>query len=75
MDYVGNCVDSFDSDGDCINDFLPWADATEFAQAEERKEPAHPFQVAQRIRQLEFYVMDGVMVAYDPNRDVHYFYI
>lgn len=35
--YAGNCVNSFDDDGQCINDSIVFEDVTEFAQADEEE--------------------------------------
>ena len=29
--YVGNCVNSFSEDGECINPYLPFSDVSDFA--------------------------------------------
>ena len=56
---IGNCIDSFDEDGNCINDFLPWCDVTEFAQS-----------IDQHGDNFTLY---NILVEYDNNKDVHTF--
>jgi hypothetical protein len=80
--YVGNCVDSFDEDGDCITPFLPWGTVSDFAVAEENakqideKEFLEHVDKVHNIRAAKYYVTsDGVYMQYDPRKDVHYFYI
>ncbi len=79
---VGNCKD-FDEDGDCTIDSLPYTDATEFAQAEEKafEISAEDFQAAVGdIEEVDepFYLYDeanDVYMIYDAAEDIHYFYV
>jgi len=59
MEYLGNCIDSFDEDGLCINDALPWGDVNEFACAVEDDDNC---------------IVRGVIVKYDEDADIHSFY-
>ena len=80
--YVGNCTNSFDDDGDCELEDLPWSTVSDFAFAVE---------TATRLAKVEFeekatistatdpntsywVTDDGVYIIYDEERDVHYFY-
>ena len=58
---VGNCVNSFDVEsGVCVNSELPWADATEFAQAIEHMNTSSE-------------IVDGIKIDYDEDTDIHWF--
>lgn len=86
--YLGSCVNSFDKDGECLIDELPYTDATEFAQAEEQaveideREFKHnftvPIGIQQRLSAHEVkYLYDqrhDVYMIYDLDDDVHYFF-
>ena len=81
--YVGNCVNSFDEDGECDVRELPWNDTTEFAQAIEETTPLTKEQFMQQVsvpNEINIEGMqlakteDGVYVAYDDNQDIHYFF-
>jgi hypothetical protein len=56
---VGTCVDSFDENGDCVNDLLPCRDVSHFAC--DGDEYGNNFEV------------DGVAVSYDDDTDIHTF--
>ena len=87
-EYLGNCVNSFDRDGECTVVDLPYTDATEFAQAEDRAievsemEFNHNFNIPIGIKQkLDAhevkYLYDernDVYMVYDLDDDVHYFF-
>jgi len=57
---IGDCVNSFDEDGYCINDSLPYGDVTDFAQDEEND--------FERLKK------NGIDIFYDDEEDIHYFY-
>jgi len=59
--FIGDCINSFDEEGNCINDYLPYSDVTDFAQDEENE-----------FEKLKDY---GIKVKYDEDKDVHYFYV
>jgi hypothetical protein len=63
-EIIGNCVGSFSAKtGNCINDYLPWNDATEFAQAiDEMEENGSTFEI-----------IDGIKIYYDKDTDIHWF--
>lgn len=58
-DYIGNCIDSFDEDGDCIFDCLPWNTVSDFACDMENGDNC---------------IIGNVEVVYDAETDVHSFY-
>lgn len=59
--YVGNCIDSFDEDGECTNPALPFNDVTDFAQhVDEYGDDSE---------------VDGLRIVYNPKLDVHSFYV
>lgn len=76
---LGDCVDSFDEDGNCLIDIF--SDVSDFAVAEDASEEFHvdiedihiPTEVSQ---QLTFYINSerGVLFGYDDENDVHYFF-
>jgi hypothetical protein len=81
--FIGSCVDSFDDDGDCINDRLPLRDASHFAVELEEATPITREQFVDACyvaRPLEFddefmVICEGeIFVCYDTKNDVHYFY-
>lgn len=58
--YIGNCIDSFDDDGRCTREDLPYEDVTEFAQDEENG--------------FVLLAGHGIHVDYDDTSDIHSFY-
>jgi hypothetical protein len=58
-ELIGNCCDSFDENGNCINPLLPFLDASEFAYAVEEQDECD---------------YKGIKITYDETDDVHYFY-
>lgn len=85
--YVGNCVNSFDSDGQCTNS-LPYRDATDFAQGEEnaKKISKDEFEdvvsIPDHLQKLHkskhvAYLHDeenNIHMMYDSKKDVHHFF-
>ena len=79
---VGDCK-SFDEGGRCMIDSLPYADTTEFAQAEENASQisAEEFQAAvgdTLVISEPYYLYDetnDVYMVHDVDEDVHYFYV
>ena len=59
MEHIGNCVDSFDEDGNCINPRLPWADVNEFACA---------------VDEDNNVTVGNIVVLYNESTDIHSFY-
>jgi hypothetical protein len=59
MTYLGNCVDSFDADGECTNPYLPWSDVNEFACAVDEDDNC---------------TVGNVEIRYDAENDIHSFY-
>lgn len=57
---VGTCINSFNDEGICVKNELPYQDVTDFAQDEENN-----FAMAKRR---------GIDVVYDEKKDIHYFY-
>lgn len=88
LQYIGNCVDSFDENGNCVVDQLPWDDTTDFAYALENM---HEGQITNQewavvapkdfdyieVNLTHFYKdeLHGLYVAYDEWADVHYFFM
>lgn len=60
MQLVGDCTDSFDEDGNCINDHLPFDTVTDFAQA---------------VDESDNVVIGKLHIVYNPATDVHSFFI
>jgi hypothetical protein len=58
LDYIGNCVDSFDENGNSIFD-LPFSDVTEFAQMVEENDNV---------------TVGNFVIKYNEDEDIHYFY-
>jgi hypothetical protein len=80
---VGTCVNSFDEDGDCIVDQLPWNTVSDFALDEEENfveidvhEFAENCEYCIPKQHFKFYKLnDGkYYIAYNRDTDVHYFY-
>ena len=86
---AGNCVNSFDEDGHCIIDSLPYGDVTEFAQAEENCDMISMDEFMEksamthaRLNELgdvmNFVFMkdreNHVLIVYDDIEDVHMFF-
>ena len=59
MEYIGNCVDSFDMNGDCVNPYLPFIDVNEFACA---------------VEENDNITYKGIMIQYDEEKDIHSFF-
>ena len=59
MEYLGNCTNSFDEDGNCTNDRLPWSDVSAFACALEAGDNI---------------TVGQIVIQYDVSSDIHYFY-
>ncbi len=55
MEYLGNCVDSFDMNGDCVNPYLPFIDVNEFACA---------------VEENDNITYKGIMIQYDEEKDI-----
>lgn len=81
--YQGNCINSFDDDGDCTIPHIPYRDATDFAQAEENYKPitkdtflTHVHTPMFNINKHDFFHDEDndMFVSYDNKKDVHYFY-
>jgi hypothetical protein len=80
--YVGTCVDSFDEDGDCIVDALPFNDVTDFAYAVDN---AQTLSKAEFLALAEckdyfndnhsFYKFNQVVMLYNDDLDIHHFFI
>jgi len=84
--FVGTCVNSFDADGDCIVPQLGWANVSDFANAEEyAKEISEstfialaemPNELTQELagHSVKYLVSENVLMAYDDDKDIHYFF-
>lgn len=56
---VGNCVNSFDDDGNCINPYLPWDHVNDFACA---------------VEEGDNITIGNIKIEYDEDTDIHTFY-
>jgi hypothetical protein len=79
--YVGNCVNSFDSDGDCS--FKNYSDVTEFAQGLENATKVSKMEFLKHVKAIktidkcdmfEYDADADVYIAYDTAADIHYFF-
>lgn len=59
MNYISNCVDSFDENGDCIIGCLPFNNVTEFAQM---------------VGENDEVQIGDFVITYDEEKDVHSFW-
>lgn len=59
MEYLGNCIDSFDVDGNCVNPYLPFADVSEFGCA---------------VEEDDNITYKGIIIQYDEEKDIHSFF-
>ena len=79
MNYVGNCINSFDEDCECVVNDLPWNDATDFVQALEDSTETDPFEIPSHIGidklSHYFHTEDNIYIAYDDDADIHYFFV
>lgn len=85
LDFVGTCVNSFDDDGYCEINELPYSDVTDFAVAEEEaiEISKNEFTASSNITKelaaelsndLIFLKADSVVMVYDNATDIHYFF-
>lgn len=79
--YIGNCINSFDLDGDCVNDELPYSDTTDFAQdidsaTEISKDEFISYTTCTKIETMNSFYRTPleVYIAYNDANDIHYFY-
>ncbi len=84
---VGTCVNSFDEDGDCTVDNLPWSNVTDFAHYDENAteitakefhqlaEIPHLITKITTNHNIKYLNSDGVLSLYDLDDDIHYFLI
>ncbi len=80
--YVGNCINSFDDSGECVVNELPYNDTTDFAQALEEVELISYIDFVEQCNpidgtdiSLEYMQHDSVVIAYDSESDIHYFFV
>jgi hypothetical protein len=59
MQFIGNCINSFDEFGDCVIPSLPFANVTEFAQLVEESDNVE---------------IGDFVIQYNEETDVHSFY-
>ena len=59
MEYIGNCVDSFDEDGNCVNDLLPFNTVSDFALVVEENDEVE---------------LGDIVIKYDQETDIHSFF-
>lgn len=82
---VGNCVNSFDQDGNCTINQLPYTDTTHFAQSEEnateinKDEFINNVNLPNNLKNINaIYLHDkenDLYMLYDDQKDVHYFFV
>lgn len=86
--WIGTCINSFDNDGDCVDPSLPYRDVSDFAVAEE---DAEEITLEEFLSQASIpdsilnatanhdctYLVDmyGVLMLYDEDGDIHYFFV
>jgi hypothetical protein len=79
--FVGTCVNSFDSDGDCLIPYFN--DTSDFAVQEEESKPITKEQFVKNVDDFSMVPVNSqflitpnknVIMAYDPKLDVHYFF-
>ena len=86
--FVGTCVNSFDGDGDCTVPGLPWSDVSAFAgaDADATEIPPESFlslvelppKLWRKVSRHKLRYMttdDGVLMLYDDDADVNYFFV
>lgn len=83
--YVGNCINSFDNDGECLFNF--YNDVSDFAyhieeyyveisKGEFLKNVINNYQFLNK-NNIEYYydTNKNIFVAYDVDKDIHYFFV
>jgi hypothetical protein len=81
---VGTCVNSFDEDGNCTINQLPYRDTTQFAQAEEnateitKDQFINNVNVPDNLKNINaIYLHDkdhDLYMLYNDQKDIHYFF-
>ena len=84
-EFVGTCVNSFDEDGDCIVNQLPYSTASDFAGDEEEAEEISEKdfkkiiitdKMVPKSHKISYYKSEqDVVMAYDEDDDIHYFFV
>ncbi len=87
MSYLGNCVNAFDADGECVVDALGYSDASAFTCALEEavvvdREVFFGYVKASRfteqiLKSCDTFFVDlprNLFIAYSFTNDVHHFY-
>lgn len=82
--YIGNCINSFDDDGDCILGELPFVTTSDFACALEDASPITESMFMEQVEwsnygemgnNVELMSYNELVVLYEVDQDVHYFFI
>ncbi len=85
--YVGNCVNSFNADGECVIPDLPWRTTSDLAYADEnalelKKKTFFagatvPDEILEKISGHDVFYLDhnSTYMLYDSDDDIHYFFI
>jgi hypothetical protein len=85
--YIGSCVNSFDEDGDCIIDELPFSTVSDLAVAEENAKVINKNAFDETVtvpesiehltvgHEISYLVHDEVYMLYDLDSDIHYFFV
>ena len=89
LEYVGNCINCFDEDGNCIIAELPFDTVSDLACSLEESSEMSESEFLQNVsyecvinlglqlgRSFEFYrTDDNVLVMYSNDDDIHYFFV
>ena len=86
--FVGTCIDSFDVDGNCVVPQLPFDTTSDLGYADEnavgmsKKEFLKNVELDPKMLKLvkskkKVYLLrfKNVMMIYDPEKDVHHFFV
>lgn len=83
--YVGNCINSFDEDGDCVIPDLPFTDVSDLAYQLEDAIEIGPSEFHSKVSSntdfdgthVVYYKLpdESVYVLYDTENDVHFFFV
>ena len=84
---MGSCVNSFDEDGDCVVNDLPWSTVSDLGYADENAVDVgeHAFSTKVEIpsgimgatagHDIHYLEHEDVYMLYDSDDDIHYFFV
>ncbi len=85
--FIGTCNDSFDFEGECVIDLLPWRSVEDFHLAEEEADgisreffnmnvdvPAEISRLTKNHIKAYYLTQDGIWMFYDETADIYYFF-